>query len=153
LPRPLSLVVGSILLTQLPGCERPPPFVYVLQAPQSIELATSASASAVNVGGSLVLHARRTTSGVWKRIESKTLQSDQCWMAVVPPTNEPEVADNLLWRVEPSTGVTFNTNLRANRTREVTIDQPGTYTFSATTGAWCEAGRTVAAQSFTVVVR
>jgi hypothetical protein len=139
------LAAAVSLLALLHACDRPPQLVYVLQAPQSIELAASASHQTAKVGEPVVLHAARTTQGVWRQIQAKDLAADQCWMVAVPPVKEPEVADNVLWRVEPASGVRFNTDFRRNRTREVTIDRPGTYTLRASTGAWCELGRTVVA--------
>jgi len=144
----ICLVAASLL--SLPGCDRTPRFVYVLQAPQSVELSASASASTVTAGTPFVLHGSRTSHGVWKRIESKDLLPDQCWIAEIPPENEPEVADNLLWRVKPADGVKFNTDFRTNRTREVTVSNPGTYTFVSSSGPWCERGRTITAAPFTV---
>ena len=150
--RVLFTAAVAALLVQLQGCDRPPRYVYILQAPQTVELLASASASNVKAGARFVLHARRTVQGAWQRIESKDLQPDQCWMAVIPPTSEPEVADNLHWRVEPSAAVSFNTDFRPNRTREVSIASPGTYTFTASYGPWCEAGRSVTAPAVTVTV-
>ena len=115
-------------------------------------LAASASVGTAKAGVPFVLHASRTTHGIWNRIESKDLQPDQCWMAVIPPTSEPEVADNVLWRAEPSAGVRFNTDFRSNRTREVTVTNPGIYTFAASSGPWCEPGRTVTAPLVTIIV-
>ncbi|MGE0313388.1 MAG: hypothetical protein AB7P21_17395 [Lautropia sp.] len=149
---PLWLACGAAILLQLLGCERPPPYVYVLQAPQSIDLEASASVDAVKADVPFLLHTRRQTRGVWKRIPSKELKPDQCWMAAVPPESEPEVADNMLWRVEPASGVRFNTDFRPNRTREVRIANPGTYTFVASYGPWCEHERTESAAPVTVIV-
>jgi hypothetical protein len=148
----LSTAVAGALFILLQGCDGPPPYVYVLEAPQSVALAASASVSTAKAGAPFVLHASRTTHGIWNRIESKNLQPDQCWMAAIPPTSEPEVADNVLWRAEPSAGVRFNTDFRSNRTREVTVSIPGIYTFAASSGPWCEPGRTVAAPLVTVIV-
>jgi hypothetical protein len=126
--------------------------VYVLDAPQSVELTASASANNVKAGVPFVLHATRRTQGLWTRIESKNLKPDQCWMALIPPTREPEVADNVRWHASPSPGVKFNTDIRPNRTREVTVASPGMYTFTASYEPWCEPGRTVTATPVTVVV-
>ncbi len=129
----------------LAGCERPPAYVYVLEASQSVQLAASASVQAVKMGTPFVLHARRTTQGVWKRIPAKDLRPEQCWMAKTPPTEEPEVADNIFWTVEPAGAAELNIDFRADRTRELTLAKAGVYTIMASTGAWCEPGRLVRA--------
>ena len=149
----LRVVATLSLLAVLQGCDDGPPrLVYVLQAPQSVELTASASNIRVKSGTPFVLHATRKTQGDWKQIPSRDLASDQCWMAAVPKAEEPEVADNVLWRVEPALGVQFNADFRPNRTREVTVVHPGTYTFRASNGVWCEPGRTVSAAPFQVTV-
>jgi hypothetical protein len=149
---PRRLFTALPLLMAMHGCDRPPSVVYILQAPQAVELATSASARRVKPDTPVVLHATRQTRGTWKQILSSDLAPDQCWMAAIPPTDEPEVADNVLWRVEPALGVTFNTDFRPGRTREVTMAAPGIYTFVASTGALCEPGRSVSAAAIQVTV-
>lgn len=136
----------------LAGCDRTPAYVYVLEAPQSVELSASASAQTIKMGTSVVLHAQRKTQGVWKRIASKDLKSDQCWIAAEPPTEEREVADNVLWRAEPASAAKFNTDFRPDRTREVTFAEPGVYILMSSTGAWCELGRQESAAPITVTV-
>jgi hypothetical protein len=99
----------------------------------------------VFAGDPIVLHVERRTQGTWKRIRNKQRAPDQCWMARPPPEAEPEVADNVLWRVEPGGTARFNTDFRADRTRELVLSAPGRFTVSASTGGWCEPGRSFAA--------
>ena len=141
----------SVLLTD---CERSlPEYVYVLEASQSIELEAFAAAATVKQGVPVVLHARRETRGVWRRIPSRDLKPEQCWMGAIPPMEEPEVADNVLWRVKPSSSVKFNIDFRADHTRTATLAEPCVYTFVASTGAWCEPGRQMSAPAFRVIVK
>jgi hypothetical protein len=123
-----------------------------LQAPQAVELAASASAQSVKAGVPVVLHAQRQTQGSWKRIPSRDLAPDQCWMAAVPPTKEPEVADNVLWREEPASAAKFSIDFRPDRTRSVTLSEAGLYTFTPSTSVWCELGRSVRAEPFQITV-
>jgi len=148
-PRFLLALMAQALLA---ACDRPPASVYVLEAPQSIELAASASAQTVKMGMPVVLHARRKTQGVWKRIPSKELKPEQCWIAAPPPTEELEVADNVRWRAEPAGAARFNIDFRSDRTREVNFAAPGVYTFVSSTGAWCEPSRQQSAAPVRVTV-
>lgn len=149
-PRVTFAVLASALLS---GCERLPEHVYILDALQSIELDAFAAAQTVRPGTPVVLHARRTTQGTWRRIRSRDLMPKQCWMARVPPPEEPEVADNVHWRVEPANTATFNVDFRPDHTRTVTLSEPGLYTFTPSTGAWCEPGRQVLATPFRITVQ
>jgi hypothetical protein len=151
LSNPRSILTVTVIAL-LAGCERPPAYVYVLEAPQSVELAASASVQTVNMGTPVVLHARRTTQGVWKRIPAKDLRPEQCWMAATPPTEEPEAADNVKWTVEPASAAKLNIDFRADRTRELTLAEEGVYTIMASTGAWCEPGRLVRAAPIRLTV-
>jgi len=139
-------------LAFLSGCEGPPTDVFVLQAPQSVELAASASAQVAKVGEPLVLRATRRTRGTWTLIKSRDLAPGQCWTAAIPPLDEHEVADNVHWIATPASAAKFNTDFRPNRTREVTFSEPGNYTLSPSTGAWCEPGRVVLAEPIHLVV-
>jgi hypothetical protein len=126
--------------------------VFVLASPQAVELAASSSVSTAAVGESVVLHAKRSTKGTWKRISSRDLKADQCWMAVVPPEQEEEVADNLHWRVEPTDAARFNTDFRPDHTRIVVPLQSGEIRLTPSTSVWCEPGRSVAAAPLTIKV-
>lgn len=152
-PRASRAAAGALIAAALlPGCERKPEFVFVLEAPQVVELAAWASTHRVAAGEPLILQARRTTSGTWKRIPSRDLKPDQCWMAVVPPEEETAVADNLQWVVEPDGAATFNTGTRSDRARTVSLSMPGAYTITPSTSVWCEPGRSVAAPPLRIEV-
>ena len=141
-----------ITVAFLLGCDRKPEFVFVLEAPQVVELEASASERRVTTGEALVLHAQRRANGTWKRIPSRELEPDQCWMAAVPPEQETAVADNLHWVVEPAGAATFNTGSRPDRTRTVSLSKPGVYSITPSTDVWCEPGRRVAATALRVEV-
>jgi hypothetical protein len=142
---PAHSLVVCLLLAALAGCESEPEFVYVLEAPQSIAIMASASATKAIAGEPIVLHVERRTAGRWQRIRNKDRAPEQCWMARIPPETEPEVADNVLWRVEPEGTARFNTDFRADHTRQLVLSMPGRFTLTASSGAWCEPGRAVAA--------
>jgi hypothetical protein len=129
----------------LQGCDRTPEFVFVLNAPQTVGLAASASTLSARVGEPVVLYAERRTEGSWTRIPSKELKPDQCWMAALPPEREAAVADNLHWRVEPEGAAVFNIDVRPDHTRTVVLSKPGVVTLTPSTSVWCEPGRSVAA--------
>lgn len=134
----------------LQGCDRTPEFVFVLEAPQTVELAASASARSIAVGEPVVLYAERRTKGSWTRIPSKELKPDQCWMAALPPEQEAAVADNLHWIAEPAGAAMFNTGFRPDRTRTVVLSKPGAVKLTPSTSVWCEPGRSVPASPLLV---
>lgn len=134
-----------IVATAIAGCDHRPEFVFVLEAPQVVELAASASVSRVRVGEAVVLYAQRGTRGSWKRIASRELGPHQCWMAALPPEKETAVADNLHWVVDPPGLATFNTDFRSDHTRAVVLSKEGVFSFTASTSVWCEPGRSVPA--------
>lgn len=140
-----SILVCTLLAALATGCDREPEFVYVLEAPQTVELFASASVTTVLAGKPVVLHAQRRTSGLWKRIRMKERAPDQCWVQRPPPQSEPEVADNLHWTVVPEGSARFNIDYRSDRTRLVTLPHAGQFTLTPTTAVWCEQGRSVAA--------
>lgn len=151
---PPSLASGfALAMVALQGCDRTPEFVFILEAPQAVELAASASARSVGVDEPVVLHAERSTSGSWTRIRSRELKPDQCWMAALPPQREPAVADNLHWIVEPGGAASFNTDFRPDHTRTVVLSKPGIYTLTPSTAVWCEPGRAVAATPLRIEVK
>ncbi len=133
--------VLALLLTS--SCDREPAFVYVLEAPQTVSLSASTSATTVAAGEPIVLHAARRTTGTSKRIAMKDRRPDQCWMSQPPPESEDEVADNLRWEATPATAAQFNTDFRADHTRSVTFASPGTVTLASSSSVWCEPGRSV----------
>lgn len=153
LHRSLSrITVGLLIAVGLSACEQKPAFVFVLEAPQRVELVASASSGKVRVGQAVVLTAQRRTRGTWKRIAWRELKEDQCWMAAIPPERETEVADNLHWVVEPQGAATFNTDSRPDRTREVALSREGVFSFRSSTAVWCEPGRSVYAPSIRIEV-
>lgn len=145
--RPVGWRIASLvcLAVTLQSCDRMPEFVFVREAPQAVTLTASASARQIRVGDAVVLHVERRTTGVWRRMASKDLQADQCWMAAVPPEHEPEVADNVHWIVDPPGAATFNTGFRSDHTRTVVLSGEGRFALSARTTLWCEPGRSVTA--------
>ncbi len=148
-----SFVYASMLFVALvSGCSKEPEFVYVVEAPQAVSLAASASSTSVSAEESVVLFVQRRTSGVWKQIPNKSRTPDQCWMQRPPPEFENEVADNVRWTVQPEGVARFNTDFRANHTRQVTFSQAGVFTLTPSTAVWCEAGRSVAAQPVRIEV-
>ena len=136
LERPRTLLrlpfaaVFTLACVALQGCDPKPEFVFVLEAPQTVELAASASSRSVGTGTPVVLYAERTTEGSWSRIPYRELKPDQCWMAAIPPQREAAVADNLHWIVEPANVATFNTDFRSDHTRTVVLSKQGIYTFT-----------------------
>lgn len=134
-----------LVVALLQGCDRTPEFVFVLNAPQTVELAASASTLSTRVGDPVVLHAERKTRGSWTRIRSRELKPDQCWVAALPLEREAAVADNLHWVVEPEGAAVFNTDVRPDRTRTVVLSKPGVYKLTPSTSLWCEPGRAVRA--------
>lgn len=148
---PLAAVF-TLACIPLQGCDPKPEFVFVLEAPQTVELAASASSRSVGIGTPVVLYAERTTEGSWSRIPYRELKPDQCWMAAIPPQREAAVADNLHWIVEPANVATFNTDFRSDHTRTVVLSKQGIYTFTPSTAVWCEAGRSVAATPLRIEV-
>ncbi len=143
-------VVGLLMAA---GCSQEPTVVYVLQAPQTVSLVASALSVSVAVDEPVVLSVQRETAGQWKQIPRAQLAPDQCWMARPPPGSEKEVADNLHWTVQPEGIARFNTDLRADRTRQVRFSTTGTFTLTASSSVWCEFGRSVAATGIRVEVK
>jgi len=142
--KPAFAPAGYLLaLALLQGCDRTPEFVFVLNAPQKIELAASASTLRTPVGVPVVLHAERKTEGSWTRIPSRELKPGQCWVAALPLEREAEVADNIRWIVEPEGAAVFNIDVRPDHTRTVVLSKPGVFTLTPSTSVWCELSRSV----------
>jgi hypothetical protein len=133
------------------ACESEPREVFVPASGQSASLTVRASVTEAGVGEPVVLHAARRSSGSWRLVEKASLAQDACWMAVRPPAEEPEVADNVLWEASPSTPARFNMGMREDHTREVVFQAPGTYTLTPTSHVWC--GPAIRGASLTIVVR
>jgi hypothetical protein len=149
-----SISIASYVLAAalLQGCDRTPDDVFVLNSPQAVELAASASARSVPIGEPVVLFAERRTKGSWRRIPSKELKPGQCWIAALPPEREAEVSDNLHWRVEPEGAAKFNVNVRQDHTRTVVLSKVGVFSFTPSTAVWCEPGRSVSASPLRIEV-
>ena len=141
-----------LVATLASGCDTEPLFVYVLEAPQAVELAISTSADKVRVDQPFVLKAERRTRGRWKRIAMRQRSPESCYMRRVPPEFEPEVADNLRWHVSPEGAARFNIDNRPDHTRLVVISRPGQYTLTASTSVWCERNRSVMAPAIQIEV-
>ena len=119
------------------ACQDEPRIVYVPATPPAVELMLGASAIEVAVGKPVVLHAERRYRGEWKQVERSSLGAGQCWLGRPPPDREPEVADNLHWRVSPEGAARFNVEYRNDRTRQVVFAEPGTFTLRATSVVYC----------------
>ncbi len=142
---------ATLLAALTTGCSREPALVYVLQAPQTLSLAASATPTSVSLNEAVTLSAQRQTVGSWKQIPRAQLAADQCWMARPPPDAEKEGADNLQWAVQPEGSARFNTDFRANHTRQVSFSQTGTFMLTPSSAVWCER-RSVTAAAVRVVV-
>src|SRR5688572_16029961 len=66
--RALSALCSSALLISVAGCEQKPKLVYVPEGPQTVTLVSSASATSVQQGGTVVLSVQRQLSGNWKQV-------------------------------------------------------------------------------------
>jgi hypothetical protein len=136
----------------LVACSRPPDRVFV-PAPSfeyTIEASTGKGlAPEVRVGEPLTLHANRS-SGPWVEVVRPSLPTDACWIGRPPLHEEPEVADNLRWVVEPEGRATFNLGLTKDHTRVVRFAAPGRYALHAISSMWCSSPK--ASNVMTVVV-
>jgi len=141
--RLLSLLMIAGLLASLVGCKQRSALVYVLEEPQSVTLTTSASASSVQRGASVVLHVARHTTGKWKQIPLNEVRPGQCWVYQTPPESEPEVADSVHWEVTPENAVSFNRDLRMDHTKIATLNVSGTITLAPAGLVKCEPDRAV----------
>lgn len=131
------------VLALVAGCEQKGPFVYVLEAPQSVVLKGTASASKVQQGDKVVLHVERQTTGKWLRVSRGELKPGQCWVYRPPQENETEVAQDLQWVVEPEGAVDFHSEYQMDKSRPVTMAMPGMIKLTPVSKVTCEEGRTV----------
>ena len=115
--------------------------VYVLEGPQEVKLVSSASATQVKRGETVVLHLERRITGNWKQIPRNQLTAGQCWLYTPPPQLEEEVADNVEWVVEPEGAVRFNGELRLDHTRIATMLARGRISLTPFTPVRCEKDR------------
>lgn len=123
------------------GCEQQQPMVYVLEGQQKVTLTTSASATTVNVGDTVVLHAERRSEGNWKQIPRDQLTPGQCWLYTLPPAHEQEVAASIDWEMLPENAVRFDTAFRMDHTRIATMMVRGKVTLIPLTTVRCEKDR------------
>ena len=146
-----ALVFSSLLA--LSGCPSEPKEVYVPRTEPTVELIVRASAVKVSVGEPVVLYAERWNHGTWELVERRSLSTEQCWIRRPPERHEPEVADNIHWQPTPAEGARFNTDLRADRTREVIFHSPGTYTLQPSSAIWCNREKIAHGQPIKIVVQ
>jgi hypothetical protein len=140
--RTLTAFCGSVLLLAVAGCEQKPKLVYVPDGPQTVSLVSSASASSVKQGDTVVLSVERQRSSNWKQVPLNEVRG-QCWLHRPPPASEPEVADDVQWAVDPENSVTFNTEYRFDHTRIATMNLKGTVTLTPASTVPCEPDRLV----------
>ena len=141
----LAVVLAVALFVIFSLLDARPSVVYVPVNRQDVALAIRASAARVVVGQPVVLHAQRWNRGEWKQVRARNLAPEDCRMARPPPPDEAEVADNLAWRALPPEGGRFNTDYRADGTRVVVFNRPGTYALYARSTIWCGGDRLVLA--------
>jgi hypothetical protein len=134
---PWALVAASAVIT----CSRSPDRVYVPgdSFRYVVRISTAQGEHAtVAVGEPLRLHASRR-SGPWIEKAAKDVPDTACRTSALME-EEPEVAAELAWNVEPEGVATFNvpTVLTAgDRTREVRFSQPGEYRLKGVSFAPC----------------
>jgi hypothetical protein len=150
--RSVSMLVVPALLVAIAGCEQRGPTVYVLEGEQTVELKTSASASTVKQGETVVLHVEQRATGQWKQIPRKELAAGQCWVYRPPVELEPEVAHNVLWEVIPEGAVEFHSEYQLDGSRVATMRAPGTIKLTPIAKVKCEEGRTVAGTTIEIEV-
>jgi hypothetical protein len=150
--RLLSIVVVSAALGLLAACEQQKPLVYVLEAPQEVTLTPSASVSSVPQGAPVELRVQRRTSGKWRQVRLDEVRPGQCWLYRPPPEAEPEVADNVHWKVVPENAVRFYAEVRMDHTRTVRMVGKGTVTLIPRSAVMCEPDRVVEGPSIQIEV-
>jgi hypothetical protein len=137
----LFVVPLCAALTFVSGCEQQEPMVYVLEGRQDITLTSSASATKVPVGETVVLYVKLRAVGKWKQIPRDQLTPGQCWLYTPPPEAEEEVAHSVEWEVLPQNAVRFDTTFRMDRTRIATMMARGRITLRPYTAVRCEKDR------------
>jgi hypothetical protein len=136
-----SVLFVTAALACAAGCSQRQPMVYVLDGPQEVKLVSSASATQVKRGETVVLHLERRITGNWKQIPRDQLTPGQCWLYTPPPQLEQEAADNVEWVVEPEDAVRFNAEFRMDHTRIAMMMVPGQITLTPFTAVRCEKDR------------
>lgn len=149
----LVITAGEVTaVAVVAGCTQRAPSVYVLEAPQSVELIASASASQVKQGETVVLHVERRTTGKWKQVARDQLAPGQCWVYRPPVEVEPEVANSVQWEVLPENAVRLHAEFQMDQTRVATMAAKGTITLTPISPVKCEEERRVAGPSIEIEV-
>ena len=143
---------GVTAVAVVAGCKQRAPSVYVLEAPQSVELIASASASEVKQGETVVLHVERRTTGKWKQVARDQLTPGQCWVYRPPVEVEAEVANSVQWEVLPENAVRLHAEFQMDQTRVATMAAKGTITLTPISPVKCEEERRVAGPSIDIEV-
>jgi hypothetical protein len=143
---------GVTAVAVVAGCKQRAPSVFVLEAPQSVELIASASASQVKQGETVVLHVERRTTGKWKQVARDQLAPGQCWVYRPPVEVEPEVANSVQWEVLPENAVRLHAEFQMDQTRVATMAAKGTITLTPISPVKCEEERRVAGPSIEIEV-
>lgn len=146
-------IFALVSLLGLSACDVDPREVYVPLTEPEVELTVRASAVEVSVGEPVVLYAERWNLGEWKLVEKSGLTSEQCWLRRPPENHEKEVSDNLHWEVLPSKGARFNTNARADHTRKVVFEEPGTFILESSSKIWCRPEKVAKGKPIKILVR
>ncbi len=124
-----------LLLLALSGCTDPvPATIYVPASDYRQVLTVSAeldSSGRVRAGGWLLLHARRST-GPWQAVPKSQADTTDCWWRQAPPTDEAEVASNVVWTVAPADSFQFNQPTPPAWKRRLKLGRPGHYRLWAT---------------------
>ena len=141
--RSVGKLLVPALLVIIAGCEQREPMVYVLDAPQTVQLTATASATKVKRGEQVVLHVEQRTTGPWKQIPRGELAQGQCWVYRPPVEVEPEVAHSVQWEVVPENSVEFHQEYQLDKSRVATMMASGKVTLTPITKVKCEEGRTV----------
>lgn len=147
------MLVVPAMLVAIAGCEQRGPTVYVLDGEQTVELKTSASASTVEQGGTVVLHVEQRTSGNWKQISRGELTPGQCWVYRPPVEVEPEVAHSVQWEVIPDGAVEFHQEYQLDQSRVATMMTKGTIKLTPIGKVKCEEGRAVVGSTVEIEVK
>ena len=150
--RSIWMLLFPGLLAVVAGCEQRGPVVYVLEAPQSVVLTPSASATKVQQGETVVLRVERRTTGQWKQVSRGELAPGQCWVYRPPVEVEPEVAHSVQWEVVPEGAVAFHQEYQMDQTRVATLIAKGTVKLTPVSAVKCEDDRSVFGPSIEIEV-
>ncbi|MDY6945238.1 MAG: hypothetical protein SXG53_05940 [Pseudomonadota bacterium] len=150
--RSASLLVVPLVLAAMAGCNQRGPTVYVLEGQQTVELKTTASATQVQQGETVVLHVEQRATGNWKQIPRDQLTAGQCWVYRPPVEVEPEVAHNVVWEVIPEGAVVFHSEYQLDQSRVATMRDKGTIKLTPIGKVKCEEGRSVVGSTIEIEV-